>query len=783
MRSNLTHKCWYIGFMLCLMMIFQSNILFAASTVLSWNSPTTNADGTPLSDLNGYKIYYGTVSGTYSQNIDAGNVTTYQVNNLTAGVTYYFVTTAYDTSGNEGGYSNEISKTIQSPDTTPPVMSAIQSSSITTSSVTISWTSNEAADTQIQYGTTTSYGNTTTLNASMVTSHSQSVSGLSSSTLYHYRVLSRDAAGNLTTSADYTFTTSTPPDTTPPVITAIQASSITTSSVTISWTSNEAADTQIQYGTTTSYGNTTTLNASMVTSHSQSVSGLSSSTLYHYRVLSRDAAGNLTTSADYTFTTLTPPDTTPPTIPGNVQASAISTSQVNFNWNLSTDNIAVTGYKIFRNGTQIATTSSTSYQDSGLSQATTYTYSVKAYDGAGNESDHSNTASVTTNQILLPDINVSEVLLGEDFAAGIPAAWSSEGGWRTDNSCGKTIGYPFVAPYAIADSSCTNTGSDKLTTSSFDAGSCSSVKLSFSNQYNWYAGKIDVDVSSDGGSTWTNNISVATDDGYPAPNWKDIDISAIAGSQNGKIRFNYSNAMTSGYWALDNVWVTCQTNQFQFSAQVQTPSLKTVMITNTGTSDLNINMINIAGQDASDFSIGEIDDCSNQTLLPGETCTVDVVFTPVSAGLKSASLSINSNDPDTPESNIPLAGTGTILISPAPKIKINGLSGEVVIMRGDNSPVTIELDPGSYNGQDGDWWLLMEYRKRWYYYDISTGNWKRGFSFYKQAPLEDTGTVEVTNNSRLSQGRYVYYFGVDTSMNGVQDSNEYYFETLTVNVE
>ncbi|MBI4682157.1 MAG: choice-of-anchor D domain-containing protein, partial [Nitrospirae bacterium] len=580
-----------------------------------------------------------------------------------------------------------------------------------------------------------------------------------------------------------TFTTSTPPDTTPPVISAIQASGITTSSATISWTTNEAANTQIQYGATISYGSTTTLNASMVTSHSQSISSLSSSTLYHYRVLSRDAAGNLSTSSDNTFTTSTPPDTTPPTIPVNVQASAISTSQVNLNWNPSTDNTAVTGYKIFRNSTQIATTSGISYQDSGLSQATTYTYSVKAYDGAGNESDYSNTASATTDQILLPNINVSEVLLGEDFAAGIPASWLSEGGWRTDNSCGKTIGHPFVAPFAIADSSCINTGSDKLTTSSFDAASCSSVKLSFSNQYNWYSGNFDVDVSSDGGSTWTNNIRVSADDGYPTPNWKDIDISAIAGSQNGKIKFKYSNTTTDGYWALDNVWVTCETNQFQFSAQIQTQSSKTVMITNTGTSELTINMINIAGQDASDYSIGETDDCSNQTLLPGETCTVDVVFTPASAGLKSASLSINSNDPDAPESNIPLAGTGEILISPAPKIKLNGSSGHVVIMRGDNSPVTIALDSGSYNGTDGDWWLLVEYRKRWYYYDISTGNWKRGFSFYKQAPLEDIGPIEVTNGSRMSQGRYVYYFGVDTSMNDVQDSNGYYYDTLTVDVE
>ena len=81
---------------------------------LSWDAPTTNADGTPLTDLAGYKVYYGNYSGKYSQNIDVGNVPTYTVDNLTDGLTYYFSITAYDTSGNESRYSNEVSRTIQS---------------------------------------------------------------------------------------------------------------------------------------------------------------------------------------------------------------------------------------------------------------------------------------------------------------------------------------------------------------------------------------------------------------------------------------------------------------------------------------------------------------------------------------------------------------------------------------------------------------------------------------------------------------------------------------------
>jgi hypothetical protein len=81
------------------------------SATLTWDPPTTNADGTPLIELAGYKIYYGTLTRNYTKVINVGNITTYTIKNLTPD-TYYFAVTAYDNSGNESGYSNEVSKTI-----------------------------------------------------------------------------------------------------------------------------------------------------------------------------------------------------------------------------------------------------------------------------------------------------------------------------------------------------------------------------------------------------------------------------------------------------------------------------------------------------------------------------------------------------------------------------------------------------------------------------------------------------------------------------------------------
>ena len=174
------------------------------------------------------------------------------------------------------------------PDTTAPTISGVGASSITVSGATISWTTNEASDTQVDYGPTTGYGSSTVLASALVTSHSANLSGLQASTLYHYRVKSRDAAGNLATSGDFTFTTAG--DTTAPTISGVGASSITVSGAAISWTTNEASDTQVDYGPTTGYGSSTASSSALVTSHSANLSGLQASTLYHYRVKSRDAA-------------------------------------------------------------------------------------------------------------------------------------------------------------------------------------------------------------------------------------------------------------------------------------------------------------------------------------------------------------------------------------------------------------------------------------------------------------------------------------------------------------
>jgi chitodextrinase len=91
-----------------------------------------------------------------------------------------------------------------------------------------------------------------------------------------------------------------------------------------------------------------------------------------------------------------PPDTEAPSAPTGLSASSIGDTQLTLTWTASTDNVAVAGYRIVRDGAQVHATASTSYPDTGLAPLTAYTYRVAAYDFANNESALSAPFTVTT---------------------------------------------------------------------------------------------------------------------------------------------------------------------------------------------------------------------------------------------------------------------------------------------------------------------------------------------------------------------------------------------------
>lgn len=128
---------------------------------------------------------------------------------------------------------------------------------------------------------------------------------------YAFEVKTGDRAMNESATASLTFTI----DTIPPVISAVSAASADGSAV-ITWSTDEPATSLVEYGRTTSYGTTTghlTVPPTLVTSHSVSLGGLDSATSYHFRVISRDEAGNVASSSDCSFIT-TARDSIPLTI-------------------------------------------------------------------------------------------------------------------------------------------------------------------------------------------------------------------------------------------------------------------------------------------------------------------------------------------------------------------------------------------------------------------------------------------------------------------------------------
>jgi chitodextrinase len=323
------------------------------------------------------------------------DVLTYTDVGLSPLTTYFYRVRAAAQSGDYSPYSAVASARTLADITAPSIPTGLKTSVASCSQVLLSWTA--SADTGgsglagykvfrggVQVGTTalTTFNNI----------------GLVGSTSYSYTVAAYDKAGN--TSSKSTAASATTPacaDTTAPSVpTGLSATAASCSQVNLSWSASTDTGGSglrgykvfrggVQVGTTTltSFSNT----------------GLGASTSYSFTVAAYDGAGN--TSAQSTAASATTPacaDFTAPSVPTGLTATAASCSQVNLSWSASTDTggSGLAGYKVFRGGVQVGTTTLTSFSNTGLGASTSYSFTVAAYDGAGNTSAQSTAASATT---------------------------------------------------------------------------------------------------------------------------------------------------------------------------------------------------------------------------------------------------------------------------------------------------------------------------------------------------------------------------------------------------
>jgi chitodextrinase len=350
---------------------------------LSWSASTDNVAVT------NYRVFR---SGALLQ-LSLGNVTAYQDSSLIAGTTYVYTVQALDAAGNVSGQSAQASATTAPGlDTTPPsTPTNLAGTAVSPTRIDLSWSPSTDNDVVANYRL---YRNGVL--AATLTSTTYQNTGLSPATAYTYRVDAIDATGNVSgLSAPVTVSTPSAPDTTAPTTpTGLAASAVSDSRIDLSWS---ASTDNVAVAGYQIFRNGSPLNSvGNVTTYAST--GLAASTTYSYAVRALDAAGNVSgLSAAASATTPAVPDTSAPTTPTGLAATAISSSKIGLTWSASADNVAVTGYRIYRNGVFLATVGNvTTYESAGLAAATTYAYNVDAIDAAGNASGTSTAASATT---------------------------------------------------------------------------------------------------------------------------------------------------------------------------------------------------------------------------------------------------------------------------------------------------------------------------------------------------------------------------------------------------
>ncbi len=412
----------------------SSNITQTTFT-LSWNASSDNVGVTA------YDVYKDGVLLVSTAN------TSYNVTNLTASTTYSFYVKAKDAEGNISTASSALSVTTDEPDDVeaPTAPTNLASSNVTETSATLSWTASTDNVGVVGYDV---YRNGSYI--ANTTGTSYTATGLSASTTYTFYVKAKDAMG-LESNASNTVSVTTDD------VTAEYCESKGSNS-SYEWISEVVIGTYSNESGAAGYTDFTSENITLEAGSSVNISltpGFSGSTYDEYWKIWIDynndavfadselafdggslskttvsgtmnilasASGttrmrvsmkyNAAQTACETFTygevedyTVTfgdaIPDTEAPTVPTGLSASNITNSSATISWTASNDNVGVTGYDVFRNGTYVASVASTSYSASGLSASTTYSFTVKAKDDSGNISAASSGLSVTTSDVQL----------------------------------------------------------------------------------------------------------------------------------------------------------------------------------------------------------------------------------------------------------------------------------------------------------------------------------------------------------------------------------------------
>lgn len=424
------------------------------------------------------QIQYGTTV-SYGQTVSLGGTPSLThstaLTSLSPDTTYHYRLTSTDASGNIGLSSDETFTTDALPQvqaqvqsqTSTVVISGIETASVSTSTVTIAWTTNLPSDSQVEYGDSDNLGSLTTLSSTLTTSHSVTIIGLTPNTNYIFRVKSKPFGANVATVSgndEFNTLTHSIPVVAGPNILSVSSGGLTSTGSTITWTTDKAATSQVQYGISSGYGVLSTENTTLATSHSVTLADLEPSTTYHFRVASTDEVSNITFSEDYTFTTsATSSSNSVSNLGGSSVPTAVTTltiggedgTSVELEWHVGTANADVAAeYDVrystspidasnFAQATEAQLTpiyygdvspvgTERAYIVAGLNSNTTHYFAIKSKHENSSYSDISNVVSVTTtggesinnesnknqNSILEVSTSLGEVAVSSGYGGG-----------------------------------------------------------------------------------------------------------------------------------------------------------------------------------------------------------------------------------------------------------------------------------------------------------------------------------------------------------------------------
>ena len=340
--------------------------------VLTWDASSDNVGVT------GYRVYR---NGTQVGSV-LGQITTFTHTNLQSGSSDYTVR-AVDAAGNLSDASN--TATVNVPDAEKPTAPWLLRATAGAGQVSLAWFGSTDNVAVAGYRIYRNGSQVATVGAAARSYTDVDVVGSLT-----YTVRAFDGAGNVSDASNAA--TATVADTVKPTTPSGLSGAGSAGQVALSWqpSSDNVGVTGYRI-----YRNGTQIGSVLGHVTTFTHTGLTAGT-YSYTVRAVDAAGNLSDASN--TATATVPDTTKPSAPSNLKASA-GTGQVTLTWKASSDNIGVTGYRIYRNGVQIGSVSGTTLAnpDMGLARGT-YSYIVRAIDVAGNLSDPSKTESATVTR-------------------------------------------------------------------------------------------------------------------------------------------------------------------------------------------------------------------------------------------------------------------------------------------------------------------------------------------------------------------------------------------------